>query len=130
MRQAKRSPSGRPWRLVGRLTAGGCRVLVASGVVFVGHSVERSGMRYTRLGSSGLKVSRIGLGMMSYGDPRAERWVLSEDGAEPIVRRAVEAGVTLFDTADMYSDGASEQITGRLLGKLFNQRSDYVLATK
>jgi 1-deoxyxylulose-5-phosphate synthase len=87
-------------------------------------------MRYTSLGSSGLKVSRIGLGMMSYGDPRAEPWYLSEDGAEPIVRRAVEAGVTFFDTADMYSDGASEQITGRLLGKLFNQRSDYVLATK
>jgi aryl-alcohol dehydrogenase-like predicted oxidoreductase len=68
--------------------------------------------------------------MMSYGDPRAEPWYLSEDGAEPIVRRAVEAGVTFFDTADMYSDGVSEQITGRLLGKLFNQRSDYVLASK
>jgi aryl-alcohol dehydrogenase-like predicted oxidoreductase len=87
-------------------------------------------MRYTRLGSSGLKVSRIGLGMMSYGDPSAVPWYLPEDAAEPIIRRAVEAGVTFFDTADMYSNGVSEQITGRLLGKLFAQRSDYVLATK
>jgi 1-deoxyxylulose-5-phosphate synthase len=87
-------------------------------------------MRYTRLGLSGLKVSRIGLGMMSYGDPTAEAWYLSQDAAKPIVRRAVDAGVTFFDTADMYSDGASEQITGRLLSELFGQRSDYVLATK
>ncbi|MFF5289616.1 aldo/keto reductase [Paractinoplanes globisporus] len=87
-------------------------------------------MRYVRLGLSGLKVSRIGLGMMSYGDPSAEAWYLSQDAAEPIVRRAVDAGVTFFDTADMYSDGASEEITGRLLGKLFGRRSDYVLATK
>jgi aryl-alcohol dehydrogenase-like predicted oxidoreductase len=87
-------------------------------------------MRYARLGTSGLKVSRIGLGMMSYGDPARLAWCLSQDGAEPIVRRAVEAGVTFFDTADMYSDGASEQITGRLLGKFFGQRGDYVLATK
>jgi aryl-alcohol dehydrogenase-like predicted oxidoreductase len=67
---------------------------------------------------------------MSYGDPGAVPWFLPEDKAEPIVRRAVEAGVTLFDTADMYSTGASETITGRLLAKLFGQRSDYVLATK
>ena len=87
-------------------------------------------MQYIRLGSSGLKVSRIGLGMMSYGDPTAAAWYLTEDRAEPIVRQAVEAGVTFFDTADMYSDGASEEITGRLLGKLFRERSDYVLATK
>jgi aryl-alcohol dehydrogenase-like predicted oxidoreductase len=87
-------------------------------------------MQYARLGSSGLKVSRIGLGMMSYGDPSAEAWYLSQDAAEPIVRRAVEAGVTFFDTADMYSDGGSEQVTGRLLGKFFDRRGDYVLATK
>lgn len=87
-------------------------------------------MRYTRLGSSGLKVSRIGLGMMSYGDPTAVAWYLSQDAAEPIVRYAVEAGVTFFDTADMYSRGVSEEITGRLLGRLFGQRGDYVLATK
>ncbi|MFC4107141.1 aldo/keto reductase [Micromonospora zhanjiangensis] len=87
-------------------------------------------MRYVRLGSSGLKVSRIGLGMMSFGDPAAEPWFLSEDAAEPIVRHAVDAGVTFFDTADMYSGGVSEQLTGRLLGKLFPRRGDYVLATK
>jgi aryl-alcohol dehydrogenase-like predicted oxidoreductase len=87
-------------------------------------------MDYVRLGTSGLKVSRICLGMMSYGDPASRAWHLDEDAAEPIVRRAVEAGVTYFDTADMYSDGASEAITGRLLGRLFARRDDYVLATK
>ncbi len=87
-------------------------------------------MEYRRLGSSGLMVSRIGLGMMSYGDPARQSWALTENRAEPIVRRAVEAGVILFDTADTYSDGASEQITGRLLRKLFPRRDDYVLATK
>ncbi|WP_433244876.1 aldo/keto reductase [Streptosporangium sp. CA-135522] len=87
-------------------------------------------MRYVKLGSSGLKVSRICLGMMSYGDPASRAWMLREDAAEPIVRRAVEAGVTFFDTADMYSDGVSEEITGRLLAKLFARRDDYVLATK
>jgi 1-deoxyxylulose-5-phosphate synthase len=85
---------------------------------------------YVRLGGSGLKVSRIGLGMMSYGDPAVQPWALGEDQAEPIVRRAVEAGVTFFDTADMYSDGASEVITGRLLSRLFARREGYVLATK
>ena len=87
-------------------------------------------MEYARLGSSSLKVSRIALGMMSYG-ARAERpWHLGEDQAEPIVRRAVEAGVTFFDTADVYSGGLTEEITGRLLAKLFGRRDDYVLATK
>jgi 1-deoxyxylulose-5-phosphate synthase len=87
-------------------------------------------MEYVRLGSSGLKVSRICLGMMSYGDPADRAWALDEEAAEPIVRRAVESGVTFFDTADMYSNGVSEEITGRLLGKLFPRRDDYVLATK
>ncbi|HEX2499383.1 MAG TPA: aldo/keto reductase [Actinomycetes bacterium] len=87
-------------------------------------------MKYRRLGGSGLKVSRICLGMMSYGNPADRAWFLGEDAAEPIVRRAVEAGVTYFDTADMYSKGMSEEITGRLLDKLFAQREDYVLATK
>jgi aryl-alcohol dehydrogenase-like predicted oxidoreductase len=86
-------------------------------------------MEYIRLGSSGLQVSRICLGMMSYGTKDRE-WHLDQDEAEPIVRRAVESGVTFFDTADMYSSGASEEITGRLLGKLFPGRDDYVLATK
>nr|WP_250572510.1 aldo/keto reductase [Nonomuraea sediminis] len=87
-------------------------------------------MRYTRVGSSGLSVSRIGLGMMSYGDPTAQPWYLDEEAAEPIVRKAVESGVTFFDTADMYSDGAGERVTGRLLARLFRRRDDYVLATK
>jgi Aldo/keto reductase family len=87
-------------------------------------------MEYVRLGSSGLKVSRICLGMMSYGDPGSRAWHLGEEEAEPIVRRAVDAGVMFFDTADMYSGGMSEEITGRLLGNLFPNRDDYVLATK
>jgi aryl-alcohol dehydrogenase-like predicted oxidoreductase len=87
-------------------------------------------MDYVRLGSSGLRVSRIGLGMMSYGDPAQVSWYLAEDAAEPIVRRAAEAGVTFFDTADMYSGGVSEEITGRLLATVFPSRDDYVLATK
>jgi 1-deoxyxylulose-5-phosphate synthase len=87
-------------------------------------------MDYARLGTSGLKVSRLGLGMMSYGDPARQGWAIGEDEAEPIVRRAAEAGITLFDTADMYSGGASEEITGRLLARIFTRRDDYVLATK
>jgi len=87
-------------------------------------------MQYVRLGSSGLKVSRIALGMMSYGDPTSRPWFLREDAAEPIVRRAVEAGINFFDTADMYSVGTSEEITGRLLARLFARRDDYVLSTK
>jgi aryl-alcohol dehydrogenase-like predicted oxidoreductase len=87
-------------------------------------------MEYRRLGGSGLQVSRIGLGMMSFGDPAAQPWALTLDEAEPIVRRAVESGVIFFDTADMYSGGVSEQITGRLLARLFPSRDDYLLATK
>jgi aryl-alcohol dehydrogenase-like predicted oxidoreductase len=87
-------------------------------------------MEYARLGSTGLKVSRICLGMMSYGDPAWREWVLTEENAEPIVRRAVEAGIIFFDTADMYSLGASEEVSGRLLSRLFRNRDDYVLATK
>ncbi|WP_308250574.1 aldo/keto reductase [Nonomuraea rhizosphaerae] len=70
----------------------------------------------------------MALGMMSYGDPAQVPWFLPEDKAEPIVRRAAEGGVTVFDTADMYSGGVSEEITGRLLRRLFTRRDDYVLA--
>jgi 1-deoxyxylulose-5-phosphate synthase len=87
-------------------------------------------VRYERIGRSGPAVSRIGLGMMSYGDPAVQDWALREDEAAAIVRRAAEAGITFFDTADMYSDGASERITGRLLARFFPCREDYVLATK
>jgi len=85
---------------------------------------------YTRLGSSGLKVSPVCLGMMSYGDKGRRAWFLSEEEAVPIVRRAVELGVNFFDTANMYSNGLTEEITGRLLSRLFTRRDDYVLATK
>jgi len=87
-------------------------------------------MIYKRLGSSGLQVSGLALGMMSYGNTSVRAWHLDADQAEPIVRRAVEAGVTFFDTADMYDQGASEEVTGRLLSALFARREDYVLSTK
>ena len=87
-------------------------------------------MHYVRLGSSGLQVSRICLGMMSFGDTSERQWHLSEDEAEPIVREAVASGATFFDTADMYDRGASEVITGHLLSRLFQRRDEYVLATK
>jgi aryl-alcohol dehydrogenase-like predicted oxidoreductase len=82
-----------------------------------------------RLGTTGLHVSRLGLGMMSYGEDPGRPWMLDEAAAEPIVRRAVEGGFTFFDTADMYSQGASEVATGRLLRKLLT-RDEVVIATK
>jgi aryl-alcohol dehydrogenase-like predicted oxidoreductase len=87
-------------------------------------------MRYARLGTSGLQVSRICLGMMSFGGTSTRAWHLTDEASRPLVRSAVEAGVTFFDTADMYSDGVTEQLTGRLLRELFAHRDDYVLATK
>jgi 1-deoxyxylulose-5-phosphate synthase len=87
-------------------------------------------MEYSRLGATGLKVSRICLGMMSYGDPAWREWILDEEAARPFVERAAEAGVMFFDTADMYSMGVSEEVTGRLLREVFSRREDYVLATK
>jgi len=86
-------------------------------------------MQYTHLGATGLRVSRICLGMMSYGSSSWRPWVLDEPDAEPIVRAAVEGGITFFDTADMYSLGASEEVTGRLLAK-YIARDDAVVATK
>ncbi len=87
-------------------------------------------MRQVRLGATGLKVSEICLGMMSYGDPGWRDWVLEERDADAFVRAAAEAGITFYDTADVYSDGVSEELTGRLLKKVFPRREDYVLATK
>lgn len=87
-------------------------------------------MEHVRLGSTGLKVSRICLGMMSYGDPAWRDWVLPLEKARPILTHAVEAGITFFDTADMYSLGVSEEVTGTLLRELFARREDYVVATK
>lgn len=87
-------------------------------------------MQYVRLGNTGLKISRIVLGMMSYGTPDWRDWVLSLDDARPFVQRAAEAGVNTFDTANMYSMGVSEEVTGKLLKEVFTRRDDYVLATK
>jgi aryl-alcohol dehydrogenase-like predicted oxidoreductase len=86
-------------------------------------------MRYVNLGATGLRVSRVCLGMMSFGNDSDRPWVLDEDTAEPIVRAAVEGGITFFDTADTYSGGASEVATGRLLGRLLT-RDELVVATK
>jgi aryl-alcohol dehydrogenase-like predicted oxidoreductase len=86
-------------------------------------------VEYVNLGASGLRVSRVCLGMMSFGNNSDRPWVLDEAAAEPIVRAAVEGGVTFFDTADTYSAGASEVATGRLLGKLLT-REEVVVATK
>jgi 1-deoxyxylulose-5-phosphate synthase len=82
-----------------------------------------------RLGATGLHVSRLALGMMSFGDTSRRQWVLNEPAAEPIVKRAIDGGITFFDTADMYAAGASELVTGRLLRKLIT-RDQVVLATK
>jgi 1-deoxyxylulose-5-phosphate synthase len=86
-------------------------------------------MEQVRLGATGLHVSRVCLGMMSYGNDSDRPWVLDEAAAEPIIRRAVEGGVTFFDTADVYSQGASEVATGRLVPK-FLARDEVVIATK
>src|SRR5215471_8252938 len=86
-------------------------------------------MEYVRLGGTGLRVSRICLGMMSIGKSGEREWTLDETEAEPIVRRAVEGGITFFDTADVYNGGQSEVVTGRVLPRFFS-REEYVLATK
>jgi 1-deoxyxylulose-5-phosphate synthase len=86
-------------------------------------------VKYLNLGSTGLRVSRVCLGMMSFGNDSDRPWVIDEDAAEPIVKAAVDGGITFFDTADAYSGGASEVATGRLLGKMV-RRDDVVVATK
>ena len=86
-------------------------------------------MHYVNLGRTGLQISRICLGMMSYGNNSERPWVLDEDAAEPIVRAAADGGINFYDTADVYSAGASETATGRLLGKMFT-REEVVVATK
>jgi aryl-alcohol dehydrogenase (NADP+) len=86
-------------------------------------------MEYNNLGRSGLKVSRICLGMMSYGAKSWRQWVLLEEEARPFVKRALEAGVNFFDTADVYSLGVSEEILGRAI-KDFARRDEVIIATK
>ena len=87
-------------------------------------------MDYVNLGGTGLRVSRVCLGMMSFGEHESRAWALDEPQAEPIVKRAVDGGVMFFDTADVYNGGESEVVTGRLLRKLFGMREEYVVATK
>ena len=87
-------------------------------------------METVRLGGTGLRVSRLCLGMMSYGDPGWRPWILDEARAREHVRAAADAGITFFDTADVYSLGVSEVVTGRLLREVFERREAYVLATK
>jgi len=87
-------------------------------------------MEQVRLGNTGLKVSPICLGTMTYGDPKWRDWVLVEEASRPFIKRALEAGINFFDTADMYSHGASEEVVGRALKDFAAKREDYVLATK
>jgi aryl-alcohol dehydrogenase-like predicted oxidoreductase len=87
-------------------------------------------MDYTRLGTSGLKVSRIALGCMSFGTPRPQvQWTLDRDAAEPIFRQALELGIAFWDTANIYGNGTSEEIVGDAIRK-YTRRDDIVLATK
>ncbi|GAA4587788.1 aldo/keto reductase [Planotetraspora phitsanulokensis] len=88
-------------------------------------------VEYARLGTSGLEVSKVVLGCMSFGDPNrgTHAWSLDLDQARPLIRQAVEAGITTFDTANVYSAGTSEEITGRLVGE-FAKRDEVVIATK
>lgn len=88
-------------------------------------------MQYVKLGSTGLDVSRISLGCMTYGlpDRGTHEWTLDEEASRPLIRQALEAGITFFDTANVYSDGTSEEIVGRAL-KDFARRDEIVLATK
>src|ERR1039458_7515660 len=87
-------------------------------------------MEYVNLGKAGIKVSRICLGAMTYGSKRWREWVLEEEEGRPFIRRALELGINFFDTADMYSLGASEEILGRALKDFGPSRDRVVIATK
>jgi len=87
-------------------------------------------MEYGRLGRTGLEVSKIGLGCMTYGAPSWRDWVLDEEASRPFLKRALEAGINFFDTADMYSLGASEEVLGRAVRDFADSRQSVVLATK
>jgi aryl-alcohol dehydrogenase (NADP+) len=86
-------------------------------------------MKYANLGTSGLKVSRICLGMMTYGSPTWRSWIMTEEQGRPIIQRAVELGINFFDTADMYSVGVSEEILGRFIRET-GKRDSWIIATK
>ncbi|MCI0842422.1 MAG: aldo/keto reductase, partial [Chloroflexi bacterium] len=86
-------------------------------------------MQYIQLGTTGLRVSRICLGTMTYGSSKWRDWILEEEDSKPFYKKALEAGINFFDTADVYSLGVSEEITGRAL-KEYAKRDDVVIATK
>src|SRR5438552_7772946 len=86
-------------------------------------------MEYVRFGDSGVRVSRVCLGMMSFGETPDRPWALGEADARPIIQRAVEGGIRFFDTADVYNRGQSEVLTGRIVGETLS-REEYVVATK
>ena len=86
-------------------------------------------MQYINLGRTGLKVSRICLGTMTYGTPTWREWVLDEEQSRPFIQRALELGINFFDTADVYSRGLSEEILGRAI-RDFSRREEVVIASK
>ena len=87
-------------------------------------------MKYRRLGNTGLRVSQLCLGTMTYGSKKWRDWILEEDEARPFFERALDAGINFFDTADVYSLGASEEVLGRAVKDLASDREDVVIATK
>src|SRR5260370_25346192 len=87
-------------------------------------------MDYLSLGNTGLKVSRLCLGCMSYGSSQRREWILDEEQSLPFFKQAIDAGINFFDTADMYSGGLSEEVTGRALTKLGFRPEETVIATK
>ena len=87
-------------------------------------------MQYTNLGKTGMKVSRLCLGMMSYGSKKWREWILEEEESKPFIKRALDAGINFFDTADVYSLGESERVTGNILKELGVRRENIVVATK
>ena len=88
-------------------------------------------MDYTNLGATGLQVSRVALGCMSFGDPGrgGHPWTLDEEQSMPLIRQALDAGINFFDTANVYSAGSSEEIVGRALAE-YGHRDELVIATK
>jgi aryl-alcohol dehydrogenase (NADP+) len=87
-------------------------------------------MNYVRLGQTGLRVSPLCLGMMTYGSKKWREWVLEEDEARPLIQRAVESGINFYDTADIYSLGESESLSGKLLREFQPRREELIIATK
>ena len=90
----------------------------------------RLSMELTRFGKTGMKVSKLCLGCMTYGSTKWREWVLEEEAARPFIKGALERGINFFDTADVYSNGLSEKILGQSLKNLNVPRKDVVIATK